>query len=64
MRQLPGIGARPGRRVLIRTDGAGYTHTFLEWITRRLLGYSIGYTLPDDFEPTLRKLPANAWSPA
>jgi hypothetical protein len=64
LRQLPGIGSRPGRRVLIRTDGAGCTHAFVEWITRQRLGYSIGYTLPDDFAATLKLIPKPAWSPA
>ena len=33
LRQLPGhrTGTRPGRKVLIRTDGAGATHAFLDW---------------------------------
>lgn len=41
LKQLPGhrAGTRPGRRVLIRTDSAGCTHEFLDWIT--------GQRLPD-----------------
>ena len=64
--QLPGhrAGRRRGRRVLIRTDGAGCTHRFLDWITNNRLGYSIGYSLPDDFETTLKLIPKGAWSPA
>lgn len=57
-------GRRRGRRVLIRTDGAGCTHAFLDWITNNRLGYSIGYSLPDDFEATLKRIPEQAWSPA
>lgn len=41
LRQLP-FGPRPGRRVLIRTDGAGGTHQVTEWLTRRRLQYSLG----------------------
>ena len=47
--QLPGYspGVRPGRKVLIRTDGAGATHAFLDWLSDRRLSYSIGFTLGD-----------------
>ena len=42
--QLPGHrpGARPGRRVLIRTDAGGCTHAFLDWLVRQRLSYSVG----------------------
>ena len=45
--QLPGHvpETRPGRKVLIRTDAAGGTHAFLDWLTQRRLSYSIGCTL-------------------
>ena len=48
--QLPGhrVGTRPGRKVLIRTDGAGATHTFLDYLTSQRLSYSIGFTLPEN----------------
>jgi hypothetical protein len=66
LRQLPShqSGTRPGRRVLIRTDGAGGTHEFLSWLTGQRLSYSVGFTLPTDFEHTLPKVPNNAWAPA
>ena len=64
--QLPGHqpGRRPGRRVLVRTDGAGCTHAFVEWLCAQRLAYSVGFTLPTDFEQTLKRVPASAWSPA
>ena len=42
LRQLPGrrVGTRPGRKVLIRTDGAGYSHAFLAWLTGQRLSYA------------------------
>lgn len=41
-----GLGPRPGRRVLIRIDGAGATKATLETLTRRRVSYSVGFTLP------------------
>jgi Transposase DDE domain group 1 len=63
--QLPGCrpGTRPGRKILIRTDAAGATHTFLDWLTERRLSYSIGFTLGDISE-ALNTIPAQVWTPA
>jgi hypothetical protein len=63
--QLPGIDpTRPGRKVLIRTDGAGATHEFMNWLTRRRLSYSVGFTLPAGAEQLIEQIPASAWTPA
>ncbi len=64
--QLPGHrpGTRPGRRVLIRTDAAGCTHQVLDWLASQRLSYSLGFTLPDDTEALLRRIPAQVWAPA
>ena len=64
--QLPGHrpGTRPGRRVLVRTDGAGSTHALVEWLTERRLSYSVGYTLPEVTETLLAKIPEHVWAPA
>jgi hypothetical protein len=64
--QLPGHrpGVRPGRKVLIRTDGAGASHAFLDWLHRRRVSYSIGFGLPEDTPQLLKKIPADAWTPA
>jgi hypothetical protein len=66
LRQLPSqrSGSRPGRRVLVRTDGAGGTHELVSWLTRQRLSYSVGFTLPTDFEHILPKVPKSAWTPA
>lgn len=66
LRQLPGHrpGIRPGRRVLIRTDGAGCTHEFLAWLVGQQLSYSVGFLLPADTEHLLTTIPARAWPPA
>jgi hypothetical protein len=66
LRQLPftAKGGRIGRKVLIRTDGAGGTHEFVDWLTARKLSYSLGFTLPDDAVARLAAIPATAWTPA
>jgi len=63
--QLPGDDpGRPGRTVLIRTDGAGATHEFVNWLVRRRLAYSVGFTLPAGAEQLIAHLPERAWTPA
>jgi hypothetical protein len=64
--QLPGHrrGTRPGRKVLVRTDAAGATHDFLNWLVGQRLSYSVGFTLPTDFAATLALIPDEAWTPA
>jgi hypothetical protein len=64
--QLPGHrpGTRVGRKVLIRTDGAGSTHEFLNWLTNQRLSYSVGFALPTDFTATVNAMPADGWTPA
>lgn len=66
LRQLPftAHGGRIGRKVLIRTDAAGGTHEFMEWLHARKLSYSLGFTLPDDTVERLALIPATAWTPA
>jgi len=64
--QLPGHrpGARPGRKVLIRIDGAGSTHAVLDWLTGQRLSYSVGYTLPANTPDLLERIPKDVWAPA
>jgi hypothetical protein len=54
------------RRVLIRSDSGGGTHEFLAWLTRpgRRLAYSVGFTMTDDVQDAILKIPASAWTPA
>ena len=61
--QLP---RRLRRRALIRTDSAGGTHRFLEWLTApsRRLRYSVGMTVTEDMQEAILKVPAAAWTPA
>jgi hypothetical protein len=65
--QLPGhqTGHRPGKTVLVRTDGAGCTHAFLAWLSSQRVQYSVGFTLPDSFTAQLKVLDqAGVWRPA
>jgi Transposase DDE domain group 1 len=54
------------RRVLIRSDSGGGTHEFLAWLTQpgRRLAYSVGFTMTDDVQDAILKVPAGAWTPA
>jgi hypothetical protein len=54
------------RRVLIRADSGGGTHDFLNWLTApsRRLTYTIGFTITDDVQEAIGKIPARAWTPA
>ena len=63
LQQVP-VGSRPGRKVLIRTDSAGCTHAVVAWLTRRRLGYSLGFPLTDAHAQRIRALPDAAWTPA
>ncbi|MGC0367124.1 hypothetical protein ABH922_005176 [Rhodococcus sp. 27YEA15] len=53
-----------GKKVLIRTDGAGSTHAFLEYLTARKLSYSVGFTLTDAMAETGGEIPEDLWMPA
>ncbi len=66
LKQLPGHqpGARPGRKVLVRVDGAGSTHAFLDWLTAQRLSYSVGFGLPDSTPELLQRIPERVWTPA
>ncbi|WP_158852458.1 IS1380 family transposase [Saccharothrix deserti] len=66
LRQLPftAKGGRVGHKVLIRTDAAGGTHEFVDWLQARKLAYSLGFSLPDDAVGRLALIPAHSWTPA
>jgi len=66
LRQLPGHRdpARPGRKVLVRVDGAGATHALLDWLVGQRLSYSVGFGLPANTEMLLALLPDDVWQVA
>ena len=51
---------------MIRTDSAGGTHAFLDWLSRRgrWLSYSVGMTITDAIHQAVLKIPKKAWTPA
>jgi Transposase DDE domain group 1 len=57
---------RRGRQTLIRTDSAGGTHEFVDWLSARgrWLSYSVGMTITDAIHAAVLKAPASAWTPA
>jgi hypothetical protein len=65
MAQLP-KHLRRGRKTLIRTDSAGGTHAFLDWLSRpgRWLSYSVGMSITDAIHQAVLKIPKKAWTPA
>lgn len=66
LKQLPGHrpGTRPGRKVLVRIDGAGSTHALLSWLHGQRLSYSVGCGLPDHTPELVAKIPKEVWTPA
>ena len=66
LRQLPctAKGGRVGRKVLIRTDAAGGTHEFVEYLTQQKLSYSLGFGLTEDIVARLTTIPDHVWTPA
>ena len=50
--------------MLVRIDGAGCTHKFIDWLTGRRLAYSVGFTLPDNTPDLLKRIPQRVWAPA
>ncbi|OLO65042.1 hypothetical protein BKH21_12595 [Actinomyces oris] len=59
-----GLGPRPGRKVLVRIDGAGGTKETIELLARRRVSYSVGFTLPDHTAQIYDTIPETAWAPA
>jgi len=64
LRQLPPTtSGRFGREILIRTDGAGGTHDFVQWLTDQALSYSVGFGLLES-AAAIETLPEQAWTAA
>jgi hypothetical protein len=51
-------------RVLIRSDGGGYSHTFFDAVVERKLPFSVGWQANSDVADAIAVLPQAAWTPA
>ncbi len=47
-----------------RTDAAGATHEFLDYLTARRLSYSLGFALSEVMATAIDAIPDHAWTPA
>jgi hypothetical protein len=54
--------SRIGKKVLIRTDGAGGTHAFLDYLTTQRLSYSVGFGLTTAMVAALTLIPEDVWT--
>ena len=65
IKQLP-KGWKSGRKIMIRTDSAGGTHGFLDWLTekRRNFSYSVGFTISEAVAKVLPLIPKKGWNRA
>ncbi|AJC54246.1 L4BD family NADP-dependent oxidoreductase [Streptomyces sp. 769] len=63
LRQIPGSS---GAKILVRVDGAGTTHDLLAHLealntARRTVRYLVGWTITENDEAAIGKLPEKAW---
>ncbi|WP_162150415.1 IS1380 family transposase [Arthrobacter sp. H5] len=65
VKQLP-TGYRSGRKIMIRTDSAGGTHGFLDWLTahHRNFSYSVGFPIHGAVAEILPLVPKSGWTNA
>ncbi|MGP5078676.1 transposase [Brachybacterium alimentarium] len=56
-----GMGSRPGRKVLVRIDGAGGTKMTLQELVKRRVSYSVGFTLPANTPELFGLIPKHVW---
>ena len=59
-----GMGSRPGKKVLVRIDGAGGTKKTLQELVKRRVSYSVGFTLPANTPELFALIPKHVWEPA
>jgi hypothetical protein len=60
--QLP--DTHRAKRILVRTDGAGFSHTFLDHLVEQGLEYSVGFAVTDDVRAAITRVPRWGWTPA
>jgi hypothetical protein len=65
--QIPG---RHRKKLLIRSDGAGASHSLLDWLTEqgqvrgRSLEYSVGFPITEKVRDAIDLVPKKVWTPA
>ncbi|MGI8692895.1 MAG: IS1380 family transposase [Geodermatophilaceae bacterium] len=60
--QLP--DAHRGKPILIRVDGAGFSHSLIEHLAASGLGYSVGFPTNGSVRAAIGLIPAWVWRPA
>lgn len=69
------IPATHRKSLLVRVDGAGYSHGLLDWLTRmdtakthgrrgRSVQYSVGFAVTETVREAIARVPKRAWTPA
>jgi hypothetical protein len=51
-------------RIVVRTDSAGATHEFLDYLHEGQIGYLCGYDLTESVRRAILDLPEHTWVPA
>lgn len=64
------VPARWRTRLLVTSDGAGFSHELIDWLTHqnhaadRRVAYSIGWPIDADMRTAIMALPRHVWTPA
>lgn len=64
LNQIPNLPWRGDRTILIRTDTAGGTKEVLDYLQKRGLSYSVGFTITDAVTTAVDQVPKAAWTQA
>jgi hypothetical protein len=60
--QLP--EAHRAKRILVRVDGAGYSHALIEYLQAAGLEYSVGFPTNAAVRAAIEAIPESVWRPA
>ena len=62
--QLPDRARHTGTPILVRADGAGYSHTLITAMSAQGLDFSVGYPVTEAVRQAITIVPATAWQEA
>jgi len=62
--QLPDRWRHTSTPILIRADGAGYSHTLISAMSAQGLDFSVGFPVTDAVREAIRMVPTHAWQAA